>query len=248
MRQRTSVLTLLLLGTLLWPTFAAAGSKVVLGTLNWEPYIGETLPSQGWVAEVAKEAFNRSGYTLEIRFRPWARLLMEAEKGKYDGYFPEYFAEKLKQHFLLCDPFKGGPLGFFKLKGKQITFNTLQDLKPFRIGIVRGYVNTAEFDAATFLQKDESVDDLENLKKLLAGRIDLMVVDKYTGMSILKKNMPEKLDQVEFLSPPLEAKELYVCISKKTADSTAKLEAFNKGLQSMLADGTFESIMKQHGF
>lgn len=222
--------------------------KIVLGSLDWEPYIGQKLQGQGWVAEVVRAAFKRSGVDIDIAFKPWARVVYEAKNGTSDGYFPEYYSDELKKNFVLSDPFPGGPLGFFKRKGDPITFTDLKSLTPYKIGVVRGYVNTADFDSATFLKKDEAKDDLTNIKKLLAKRIDLMVADQYVGLYLLEQNMPDKMGQIEFISPPLEEKDLYVCISKKTNDYQTKIEKFNAGLKQIQADGTFNAIMKKHGF
>jgi len=43
-------------------------------------------------------------------------------------------------------------------------------------------------------------------------------------------------------------KDLYLCISRKTADADQKLADFNKGLEQIKKDGTLEKIMKNHGF
>lgn len=61
---------------------------------------------------------------------------------------PEYYSEDLKKDFILSAPFPEA-LGLFK-KDKNIQFKKIDDLKPYSIGVVRGYVNTAEFDAAAY--------------------------------------------------------------------------------------------------
>ena len=104
---------------------------------------------------------------------------MMAVNGEVDGYFPEYYAEDLKEHSLLPDPFEGGPVGFFKRTGSPIIYSTLEELKDCKIGVLRGYVNEENFDAADYLKKEEVKDDLTNIKKLLAERIDLFVGDKF---------------------------------------------------------------------
>ncbi|MFZ5571138.1 MAG: substrate-binding periplasmic protein [Thermodesulfobacteriota bacterium] len=227
---------------------AAAEQTVTLGTLDWEPYIGQKLENQGWVAEVVREAFKRSGYAVQFQFKPWARVTFEAQKGETDGYFPEYFSEDLKKDFVLSAPFAGGPLGFFKRRGEAVTYTRLEDLKPYKIGVVRGYVNTAEFDGAAYLKKEEAKDDVTNIKKLLAKRLDLIVADKYVGLYLLKQEMPDKADSMEFIEPALEQKDLYVCITKKNPDHEKLIQAFNDGLAKIKADGTLDGIMKRHGF
>lgn len=227
---------------------AVASEKIVLTTLDWEPYIGKSMDDNGYVGEVVREAFKRGGYEVVFKFFPWARTVKLATEGKVDGYFPEYFSEELSKHSVVSDPFDGGPVGFFKRKGYELEYKTLQDLKSLKIGVVRGYVNEKNFDAATFLKKEEVTTDLLNIKKLLKNRIDLFVADKFVGFYTLKKEMPNMLGQIEFVDPALALNNLYVCISKKAKDYDKKITAFNKGLKSLKADGTFDKILKKHGF
>ena len=225
-----------------------AREKIVLTTLDWEPYIGQKLENNGYVAEIVKEAFNRSGYDLELQYYPWARTVMLANKGRVDGYFPEYYSENLKKHSLISEKIPGGPVGFFKKKGSDIEFKSLESLKPYRIGVVRGYTNEEKFDDADFLKKELVKSDDLNIKKLLKGRIDLFVGDKFVGFYTQRVNKLEKMGEMEFISPPLTVQDLYVCISQKTKDYKKKMKAFNDGLKSMNEDGTIDKILKKHGF
>lgn len=227
---------------------AWANDKVVLATLDWEPYIGQNLKNHGYVALIVKEAFKRGGYDIEYDFMQWSRVIGLAKAGKVDGYFPEYYSEELKENYFISSEFPGGPMGFFKRKNDDISYKTLQDLVGHKIGVVKGYVNTAEFDAADYLTKDPSTSDLINLKKLLADRIRLMVADKFVGLNLLNQNMPDKTGEIEFMLPPLEVKNLYVCISKKTDNGKKIHAAFNKGLAAMNKDGTVQKILQNYGF
>lgn len=239
--------SILMLIALSFSLFSA--EKVVLTTLDWEPYIGQSLNSNGFVAEIAREALKREGYDLELQFYPWARTKDKAVKGEVDGYFPEYYAKDIESHSYFSEPFMSGPVGFFKLKGSKISFDgNLQTLKPYKIGVVRDYVNEEKFDAADFLTKEAVRDDLTNIKKLLAKRIDLFVADKFVGMYLLNKELPDKKDMLEFITPPLIDHNLYICFSKKGKQPQKLLKAFNSGLEKIKADGTYDKILKKHGF
>ncbi|MBA4369803.1 MAG: amino acid ABC transporter substrate-binding protein, partial [Desulfobacterium sp.] len=124
-----------LIFTLLLLTSGPAISENFLSfaTLEWEPYIGKNLPNQGYVAEIVKLAYEKAGYRVEYKFMPWARVVMMTKNGKFDGYLPEYYAEELRENFLVSDPFPGGPLGLFKRKNETIVYKTIQDLKPYKI-------------------------------------------------------------------------------------------------------------------
>ncbi|TWI70325.1 polar amino acid transport system substrate-binding protein [Desulfobotulus alkaliphilus] len=219
--------TIALIFSLCFYAISASAENLTGASLNWEPYIGETMPREGYVAEVVKEAFSREGYNLEIQYMPWARVVALSKEGRFDVYFPEYYAEELKEDFLISDPFPGGPLVFFQKKGANITYNSMEDLRSYKIGVVRGYVNTPEFDAAEYLTKDPVTEDMQNILKLLAGRIDLMVVDKYVGLHLLRTQVPDRVNEIEIVEPPLGVNDLYVCFPKNTKDAEKRLKAFN---------------------
>lgn len=226
----------------------ASGESLKGATLNWEPYIGTEMPREGYVAEVVKEAFTAGNYSTSFQYMPWARVVAMSKAGQFDFYFPEYYAEELKEDFLVSDPFPGGPLVFFQKKGSNITYTKLQDLKSYKIGVVRGYVNTPEFDSADYLNKEEVTEDLHNFLKLLAGRIDLVVADKYVGLHLLRSQISDRAQEVEVLEPPLGLNDLYVCFPKKTKDAEKRLKAFNQGLKQLKESGRLQKIMSDQGF
>ncbi len=217
-------------------------------TLDWEPYISQNLTNEGFIAEIAKEAFKRVGYKVEYIYLPWKRAVAMAEAGKFDGYFPSYWSKQREEKSIFTDIIMNGPIGFFKVKGNKIAFNKLEDLIPYRIGVVRGFVNTTEFDAADYLKKEEVTTNLQNIKKLLRERVDLIVADKFVGFYLLNKYIPYMRGQIEFISPPLQDKKLYICMSKKTEKVNEKVASFNKGLKEIKEDGTFDKILAKHGF
>jgi len=248
---------LLLVSLTLATTAQAAGKSVRLATLAWEPYVGPSLDRNGYVAEIVVEAFQRSGYTTEIVFYPWARAVKTAENGEIDGVFPEYFDESRRENFAFSAPFPGGPVGLYKRKDTDVRYpvdpqlnqtEALRGLAGYRIGVVRGYINTQEFDAADFLKKDEVFSDELNIKKLYNRRIDFMFIDKLVAEYLLHNKFPQYEEELEFMEPPLENKLLYIAFSRQTVDYREKLNAFNAGLRQITADGTLARIMERHGF
>lgn len=217
---------------------------ITLSTLDWEPYIGQNLPDQGYVASLVREAYKAAGFTVDYKFMPWARAVAMARKGVCDGYLPEYYAESLQKDFFVSDPFPGGPLGLFKRKADAIAFRTLMDLKPYTIGVVRDYINTREFDEATYLHKEVADNDVTNFRMLVGKRLDLVVADKFVGAYLLKKDMPDRAGEVEFMSPILEEKNLYLCISRLTPDAEVKIKAFNEGLRAIRENGKLAALLQ----
>jgi polar amino acid transport system substrate-binding protein len=109
---------------------------------------------------------------------------------------------------------------------------------------VRGYANPPAFDAAK-LRTEEVVDDLTNLKKLAANRIDLTLIDMALAQWLIRKNMPDAARKIVALEPPVETMPLYLGISRKTADYARVVSDFNRGLAKIRRNGEYAKILQR---
>ena len=234
---------------------AVAKQPVRLSSLEWEPYIGTKMPDQGYVAALIRAAFADQGMKVEIEIYPWARALHLARTGVVDGLTPEYFNTSRESEFKFSDPFPGGPIVLYKRRGDPIAFATdpvknqdaaLRALKSKRFGVVRGYLNTPVFDAASYLIKEEASDDATNLRKLVYGRIDLAVIDRRVAEHLIRTQYPDYANKIEPMAPALADIPLYIVFSRKSPRMDAALAAFNKGLAAMRADGRLDALYQRY--
>jgi polar amino acid transport system substrate-binding protein len=234
---------------------AAARPVVRLASLEWEPYIGAKMPDQGYVAALIRAAFADQGVRVEIEFYPWARALHLARTGAVDGLMPEYFNASRENEFEYSAAFPGGPLVLYRRHGDAIAFATdpvqhqdaaLRALKSKRFGVVRGYLNTPVFDAATYLTKEEASDDATNLRKLVYGRIDLAVIDRRVAEHLIRTEYPDYAKRIDPMSPALAEIPLFIAFSRKSPRKAQALAAFNKGLAAMQADGRVDALYERY--
>ncbi len=230
---------------------------VSLATLNWAPYIDETLENNGFVYEIVETVFKRSGYTIEVNFYPWARSVIVVESGSMDALFPEYYGEERLESFVFSAPFADGPVGLYKRVDLDVDWTVdpskkqteaLRHLKEYKFGTVRGYINTEEFDNADFLNKEETTSDESNILKLKGKRIDFIFIDKFVAQHLINTKYPEYKDTLEFMEPPMDNNQFYLAFSKNSPDHLEKLDAFNRGLKIIRDDGTYDKILEKHGF
>ena len=97
------------------------------------------------------------------------------------------------------------------------------------------------------MDKHTVKDDLTNIRLLLAGRIDLMVADKFVGHYLVRQHMPLRAGQIKFLPRILEEKKIFVCISNQIRGAEGILAAFNRGLAGMKADNTLDNLVPEFG-
>jgi polar amino acid transport system substrate-binding protein len=231
-----------------WTTGSAAEKTFTITTERFAPFIGEQFENSGWTMEVARAALESQGYKVTLDLLPWARALRIAKTGKYDGLYLSYYVKEREPWFVFSNPIGETRTGFFKLKTKNISYKTLQDLKPYTIGLTRGAAVSPDFDSAEYLTKVFITSDEQIFKMLLKGRVDLFAGSEDVGKYIIATKLPpEDQDKFEFIEPPLTVHKLHMAISKKALNYKQKLEDFNRGLHGIMSDGTYDKILERHG-
>ncbi|MDD0851543.1 transporter substrate-binding domain-containing protein [Halobacteriovorax sp. GB3] len=211
----------------------ASENIVRLVSLDWEPYVGRSLPDQGFVTKLIKDVYQFNGKDVSISFRPWARALKEARSGDFDGLYPEYLNKDLRKEFIYSDSFMVSPVGFYKLEGSDVfPGKSYESIKAYRIGLVHGYINHPIVDEHKDLRVEYAVDDLQNLSKLCRGRLDLVFIDFKVAKHLLKKNSKQLCSNIIEAAPALEKKKLYIVFSKKVKGHKERRDEFNRFLEN----------------
>lgn len=236
--MRLCFLSFLLIAVLWTGPAIASGKVITFSTLVWPPYSGKTLIQGGASIHVVRTALAAVGYKLEIRFYPWQRTVHEAKYNpEIAGFFPEYYSSEQAEQFLYSDPIGSSPVGFAEHSPGNRTWERLDDLKQYTIGVVDGYINYEPFDKMVDdgeIRTDGSVSDTTNLRKVLAGRVDMAVVDINTFRHILRNDeiLSSHRDSLAINPRLLHRHELFVCF-KKTSEGKRLRELLNKGLKAI---------------
>lgn len=237
-------------------TYSHANKEIVLATSQNEPYIGQNLPNNGYIHELVTNVFENAGYSVTIKFFPFARAKLLVQKGIVDGIIPIYSNEISKKKFILSLPFYKDNIGLFKKKSLQLNIpevllnnklELLNRLKDYKFGLVRGNDRIKNIDKNDILKKEYVSEDIQNIDKLFANRIDFALIDKYTASDIMVKQRPHLIGKLEFLKPLISSKEFHLAISKNAKNSQNIINDFNKSLTVLIDNGTFETILSNHG-
>lgn len=172
---------------------AGGQTTVVLCDSHNPPLIEGTedgsLATGGQIVELLNEAFGRiDGVSLEIRILPWARCIQEAKTGRKDGIAKLFKTDERAQFMAFSsEPLVLEVTRFFYLEEKfpdGLRWDALADLSEYRVGIAEGSSYGAIADEAIrsgVLKTEAVAADLQNMKKLLAGRLDLVLNDERLG-------------------------------------------------------------------
>jgi polar amino acid transport system substrate-binding protein len=219
---------------------AAAGATETTRSVQ---FVTDPEKEGGFLVEVTKAAFQRMGYTVGVKFMPWVRALRSVENGNAEALLGAYYTPERAEKMQYTESVGTSEIVFFKLRNTSVTYSRLEDLKPFSIGTIIGASYTPEFDAANWLVKEPVSNYLQNINKLLAGRVALIVEKRLVVQTTLAAFPPDAAASVEALDPPLKTASFYNAFSKKVPGYQQKVADFNVGLELIRKDGTMQAIL-----
>lgn len=234
---------------ILWCFSASSAERVVTAASDpWPPFTDPDHTNQGLSLEIVRAALGTEGYEVTMRFMPWARAEEGARQGVYDIVPNAWMTAERERFFFFSEPYVENRIVFIRRKGEPFKYDGLESLKGFVVGVIRGYGYEESFLQASGFVREEASDFLTNIRKLLAGRIDMTLEDEMVARRLLADGEGEYAERIEFVAEPLVVKKLYVVCGLSNPRHREIIEAFNRGLRSIRADGTYDKIIFSYGF
>lgn len=215
-------LLLLVCGALFGPPQSARAETppLHLASLEWLPYVGRSLPDGGLSGAVAKAVAVRFGYGIKIAYFPWKRAMQAGGSDPdFVGYFPAYHTPERARQCHFSASMGNSTVGLAMLAEAPLRWRVLDDLAGNKLGVVLGYSNGEAFDRMVNsgkLSVDASESDTINLRKLLAGRIRAVVIDKAVLRYLLASDptLRKERTKLVFDDHPLAELTLHVCFQR----------------------------------
>jgi len=133
-------------------------------------------------------------------------------------------------------------------KGTSFSWRNYAELQPYTIGTVRGYGLPDGMHAIEdTLQLRVAGSDEMNLRKMLRGRVDLIIINPLVGADILRSKFSAN-DRSYFkfmLDKHLVSYTLHVVCSKHNDDCAEMILRFNEGLNILTREGLKQKIIDQ---
>ncbi|OOF19914.1 MULTISPECIES: transporter substrate-binding domain-containing protein [Salinivibrio] len=212
----------------------------------WPPFVTTDASMPGISVELLTEAMKTQGYDVEFKIMPWARALDSVSKGTIDLLPATWYTEARTDFLHYSDSYLTNELTFIKRAGDSFQFSDLSGLQGKTIGIIRDYGYGDAFLASDSFDKPEANNLVTNLKKLLANRIDLTLEDRVVALSVMKEEGMDA-NAFAFTNKALSSKPLHVTSGKANPDGDLFINAYNKGLEAIKANGTFDKIVEKYG-
>ncbi len=215
---------------------------------EWEPYLSEYCYQYGLASHIVTEAFKLENIKIEWGFFPWKRSYVLAQYGTWDATAVWWDTEEGRTDFLLSNPAVSTSFVFFRLKSRTIKWNTISDLKKFRIGATLGYEYGKDIMSAIKAKEltTEFVPfDEQNYKKLLLDRLDIFPNDPIVGYAQIKNTFsPEEAQLFTHHPKEFNHNTLHLFISRKIKNREFFLKKFNAGLTKLRESGRIDTMFE----
>lgn len=231
-----------------------AEEVVQFATDPWPPFFLETdsdRVTQGLGVELVKAIFARiPGVTPEFPKLPWKRALLEVEHGSKDALALLLRSKKREKYMVFSAPvMKTEGVLFFNKKRfpEGFSWQSVEDLKPFRIGVVQGYVYGDLLDSyiATESKNVFKVTRSKQLFSMLQRQhIDLVP----ESLAVAKGIVAEQgwSEDLGLVNKPINEDILHIGFSKKST-FLSLLPEINKVLYQLHQEGVIDGLLGDVG-
>lgn len=212
---------------------------------EWAPYTSSSMPDQGALAEMTEIAFRLQGFEVRFSIVPWQRALDMMERQEADALLPVYTSKRNESRYYLSDSLLAVDSVFVRLKDMEIPYRKLDDLTAWRIGVVKDTSYAAALKKLGPFIVEEAPHELLNYRKLVTGRIELMLDTRET-IERMMDNLPESERQpIVYMEPPYHTKTLHLAF-QPTEEGKMLNRQFNAGLQKLRDKGVHAAILEKH--
>ena len=202
-----------------------------IASLNWEPYAGAEMATQGNSIQKLRVLLRKEKINLIVEFYPWKRAQRIAEKKEYVGYFPAW-PEEVYEGFTASPAVDWSELGIMKHSESSVYFESIDDLfKKYMVGIVQTYAYPKVIDDAVKKypnHTENAPNEISLLKKLAMGRHPAAITDPTVMMYLAGRNGIYNVETVKVVMK----KELVVAF-RDDEDNRNRINLFRKLLNGM---------------
>lgn len=214
---------------------------------EWPPMTSSQLHKGGFSVHLIVDVLTALGYESSVEFVPWKRIMRTRERGAYDIIPAIWHAPEREPFFAFTLPYLENKIVFASLQETAFVFSGLPSLESKKIGIVSSYSypqTLLDYDKAHWLA---GIDTHQNVKKLLAKRLDMVIgadaVIRYEAQKNTDNSSPLYFD----MAHPIEIQPLHMAINRTHPKHEVLTQEIDRMIIEFKRDGRFLALEKLHG-
>lgn len=253
------IMSLLLWGISASQSLAQDRERLPLATGEWPPYTSTQMEGYGIVTEITTAVVIEMGMTPDYKFVPWKRAEHMVKNGDAFAAFPYAITPARIKNFSFSDRVLINPNGRFFYRKARFDIpkdaKQLSDLKSYKFGSLAGEASIATLEEAGIRLELVSKDS-QNIMRLHAGRVDLILMDELLGWYLIRKLYPN--EQHLFTTLDITFEEMinqsgnpnwdsYLMVSPEYPNAKALTKRFNNALKRIKENGVYDDILDKYG-
>ncbi len=246
----------LLIITIVWIFILSVSSafckdikKINLTAFDYPPFYSEENGKiDGIFVEVIRELFGRMDIETDLQLYPLKRVLSMLQYGDADGQVGLIRTVEREEYLYFADPIitvRGLIWSAVDRKDEAINFDSIEELKPYKIGVTLGYSYGQRFDnLLKTMRVDYAPRDYNNYLKLMNHRIDIFPGNEIVAKGLFKKH-PELKGKFVHSDKSFIDWVLHIAISKKSR-FTPMIPNINRVLADLKREGFIDKTVKKY--
>jgi len=203
-------------------------------------YLDKDGKPAGHSVDIVEEIMKRVGETSKIQIVPWARGFNEIQQNSNVVLFSTARNEEREKLFKWVGPVLVAENVLLKKKTSKIAVSTIEEAKKVKsIGTVRDNSREKLLKDLGFTNLVDVTKVEQNIQKLMADRIDLMIISSLAWRELAAKAGLKADDFEEAVV--VSQNHGYIAFSKDTPDETVR--KWNEAYTAMVKDGTVKKIL-----
>lgn len=199
----------------------------------------------GIAVDVLAEMLQRVGSSKtarDVEVLPWARGYKEVQSTPNTCLFSMTYSDERKPMFKWVGPMSATKTAVIALKSKGLKIGSEADLADLSAGVIKDDIGDELAQKVGMTKIGRTADNLQNVKKLNSGRIDVWIYEESVAQWQLKDMgfNPADYETVYTLSEG----DLYYAFHKDTDQGL--IDELQKALDDIKADGTYQSIIDKY--
>lgn len=211
-------------------TESSVSERVTIAIADFKPYIDLQAEGLGWHSQIVLGALEQSNQPVQLVFYSWTKIFQLLNDGQICSYSWLKNPDREKKWQFSVD-YSDDSQHLWGRKDRKILLHNINDIKQYVVGVTRSYSYGPALDKVlSQATLEESLEDEVAVRKLLAGRIDIMPAAEPIMRNLLASYYPKQQRDIE---SKLEVEGLnhhFVC-SANYASGTEAIKKLNQVLQ-----------------
>ncbi len=192
------------------------------------------------------EALRRAGVRVETTFVGPGALLPTVKEQGHDGSEALWKSPDREEWLYYSEPYLQNRLVLLARRGTDVSATQIAQLKGKKLGVVREYAYGPEILEAKNVKLISGDSDEANLKALLEGKLDYIVVDDLLVHQLFDAEPKKSQALLAVGQHPIVLRGLHLALRKDYPNAQSLLKRFDEQMATLRRDGTYNRMLNVH--